>query len=195
MRSSIGETAATLRRTLGHPTVVSLAVAMAVGTAVVVAGSDYGFRDIGKGIWWYEYYPFYSHGHGDGIYWPATLPIYLNLAAVVTAAYVPIRILERRVRSLDDGRETSIPPRRLLGTFVLAVILGLPLVGGASVLDLLTLLVSVTLDIVGFYGPLPEAELSMNSAVLTPAAAVGWLILYGLAGLGESVSATVRTRI
>lgn len=185
---------AAISRGLRRSTVTSLGLALVLGTAIVVAGSDFGFRDVGKGIWWYEYFPFYSHGHGDGISYPLMLPIYLNLAAVTAAAYVPVRLGERLVRT-TPGEGATISIRRLAATLALIGLLGLPVLSGFSALAIVTLLLSVLFDVAGLYGPLPESEFGMNSAVLTPTAAVGWVLCYGLVTSGGQAVRRIRTRV
>lgn len=195
MRPSNDEwSVAGIGRGLRRPTVTSLGLALVVGTAIVVAGSDFGFRDVGEGIWWYDYFPFYSHGHGDGITYPQMLPIYLNLVAVTAAAYVPVRLGERAVRTTPGGAST-ISTRRLVATMAVVVLLGLPVLSGTSVLAIVTLLLSVLFDVAGLYGPLSESAFGMNAAVLTPAAAAGWVLCYGLVTGGGRAVRRVRARI
>lgn len=171
---------------LRKPTVASAVVALLLATILIVGQSDHGFRDVGNGIWWYEYYPFYTYSHGDFVRHPPLLPIYGNLALVALLLYLPVRAAEGLV---TDEFDTGLPTLDTNGVGLLAgvvLFLGVaPLTSNVTLLDVLTLLLAMLLDGVGIGTVVETSSFGFDAASTTPAAALGLCVLYVAVRAGQ----------
>lgn len=179
---------------LRKPTVASAVVAVLLATVLIVGQSDHGFRDVGNGIWWYEYYPFYSYSHGDFVRHPPFLPIYGNLVLVGLLLYLPVRAVETLVTDEYDSESPALDTKRIGILAGVVLVLGIvPLTSEVTVLDVLTLVLAMLLDVAGIEAVVETSNFGFDAASTTPAAAVGLCLLYGVVKSGQRVIQTCRS--
>lgn len=179
----------------GKPTRASALVALALATVIVVTQSNDGMRDVHLGVWWYEYYPFYTHSHSDAVTEPLALAVYGNLLGVTALLIPAVRIVEYVLgHELWDDRST-LGVRTTVAVLGLVVLLGVTLVGSGSALWILTTAVRELLRAVGLGVVVEVPSWQMSAQANAPSAAVTLCLLYALVRTGQRAMRAVGVTI
>lgn len=178
-----------------RPTLSTAFVALVLATGIVVTQSTHGTEDVGMGVSWYQFYPFYTHRHTDAVTDPLALAVYANLLAVTVLVAPLVRIVE-----IVLGHELwTDPPTIGLGTAVglvgLIGFLGVALLGSRSALGVVTSLLIDGLRFQGLYGGLDVSASARSAQAWTPAAAIMVCLCYGAVRVGQRGWRTLRARV
>lgn len=179
---------------VARPTLSTAFVALVLATVIVVTQSAHGTEDVGLGVWWYEYYPFYTHRHTDAVTDPLALAVYANLLAVTVLVAPAVRMIEVVLGHELWADPPTLGLRTAIGVVGLVGFLGVALLGSRSALGGLTTLVVDALWTLGVYEGFEVVSRTMGARARTPAAALVVCLCYGAVRAGRRGWRTVRAR-